>query len=62
MTLRELIYKCGNIDKDTYIVESMSSNIVMFAGYIKDMPDSYKCYEVCYFEYVGDNRFEITVY
>ena len=61
MTLRELIHKCSNIDEDTYI-ELISSSIVLFAGYIKDIPDIYKCYEVRYFEYVGDNRFAIIVY
>ena len=61
MRLRELIYKCSNIDEYTYI-ELISSSSVIFAGYIKDMPDIYKCYEVRYFEYVGDNRFVIIVY
>lgn len=52
---------CDISDEDTYI-ELISSRIVLFAGYIKDMPDIYKCYEVRYFEYVGDNRFVVTVY
>ena len=60
MRLQELIYRCGNIGKQTYF-EIRRSDEYMFAGFIEDMPDIYKCYAVRYFEYVGDNRFEIVL-
>lgn len=61
MRLGELIYRCINIYRDAYI-KLISRGIILFEGYVKNIPDIYKHYEVRYFEYVGDNSFVITLY
>ena len=60
MKLYELIYRCGNMGRDTHI-ELIRNGNDMFYGNLEVMPNAYKDFEVRYFEHVDDNRFEIVL-